>query len=77
VGANIRDFHDGGLGFENVLTAEALTALDFLPRTDFLGAVLQAAHGAVAARSKAVAEERFQIGDEILHGLRAHPLDTG
>jgi len=56
VGANIRDFHDGGLGFENVLTAEALTALDFLPRTDFLGAVLQAAHGAVAARSKAVAE---------------------
>ena len=56
VGANIRDFHDGGLGFENVLTAEALTALDFLPRTDFLGAVLQAAHGAAAARSKAVAE---------------------
>ena len=56
VGANIRDFHDGGLGFENVLTAEALTALDFLPRTDFLGAALQAAHGAAAARSKAVAE---------------------
>jgi hypothetical protein len=36
-GAKIRDFHNGGLGFENVLTAEALTALDFLPRTDFLG----------------------------------------
>lgn len=56
VGAQIRDFHDGGLGFENVLTAEALTALDFLPRTDFLGAVLEAAHGAAAARTKAVAE---------------------
>jgi hypothetical protein len=56
VGAQIRSFHDGGLGLENVLTAEALTALDFLPRTDFLGAVLQAAHGADAARSKAVAE---------------------
>ena len=56
VGCNIRDVRYGGLGLENVLTAEALTALDFLPRTDFLGAVLQAAHGAAAARSRAVAE---------------------
>jgi hypothetical protein len=38
VGCNIRDVRDGGLGLENVLTAEALTPLDFLPRTDFLRA---------------------------------------
>lgn len=32
VGSNIRAYRNGGLGFENVLTAEVLTVLDYLPR---------------------------------------------
>ncbi|GAB2966453.1 hypothetical protein [Saccharothrix stipae] len=49
-GANVRGYRDGGRGRENVLTAEVLTALDFLPRRAFLGAVLDNAHGADRAR---------------------------
>jgi hypothetical protein len=49
-GANVRGYRDGGRGRENVLTAEVLTALDFLPRRAFLGAVLDNAHGADHAR---------------------------
>ena len=55
-GQSIRDYRDGGLGFENVLTAEALQGLDFLPRSSFLAAVIAAAHGAAAARAQLVAE---------------------
>ncbi len=39
-----------------MLTAEVLMALDFLPRTHFLGAVIGAAHGANEARSVVVSE---------------------
>jgi len=46
----------GGRGYENVLTAEVLGALDFLPRTRFLGAVISAAHGADSARQQLIAE---------------------
>lgn len=45
-GSTIRDYRNGGRGFENVLTAEALQALDLLPRAQFLGQVLSRAHGA-------------------------------
>ncbi len=55
-GPTIRNFRDGGRGYENVLTAEALTGLDFLPRNSFLGAVLRAAKGADSARSTFVGE---------------------
>ncbi len=55
-GANLRRYRDGGCGRENVLTAEVLQALDFLPRDAFLGGILRAAHGADAARGIAVAE---------------------
>ena len=44
-GSSIRRYRHGGRGYENVLTAEVLLALDFLPRQAFLGAVLRAAHG--------------------------------
>jgi hypothetical protein len=53
-GKSIRTYRDGGLGNENVLTAEALQGLDFLPRAWFLGAVIAAAHGASAARARLV-----------------------
>lgn len=41
---------------ENVLTAEALQGLDFLPRRSFLGAVVEQAHGAETARSLLASE---------------------
>jgi hypothetical protein len=37
---NARHYRLGGQGYENVLTAEVLQALDFLPRTKFLGRLL-------------------------------------
>jgi hypothetical protein len=39
-------YRGGGRGKENVLTAEVMISLDFLPRTHFLAEVLRAAHGA-------------------------------
>ena len=51
-----KDYRAGGQGRENVLTAEILVGLDFLPREEFLGRILQSAHGANEARSKLAAE---------------------
>lgn len=39
-------YREGGRGRENVLTAEVFQALDFLPRTTFLGRVIESASGA-------------------------------
>lgn len=70
VGSNIRAYRDGGLGFENVLTAEVLTVLDYLPRTAFLGAVIAGATGAVEARRRVVDEiekaELTLLPDELM-----------
>lgn len=55
-GRTIRDYRMGGAGYENVLVAETMIALDFLPRAAFLGAVIAAATGAPATRAKVVAE---------------------
>lgn len=43
-------YRQGGRGFENVLTAEVLAGLDFLPRAHFLGALLRHASGADSVR---------------------------
>lgn len=56
VGATIRDYRNGGRGYENVLTAEAFQGLDFLPRKAFLGNILAAARGAEAARARLISE---------------------
>ncbi|MGH3623460.1 MAG: hypothetical protein ACRDQ5_16960 [Sciscionella sp.] len=53
-GASVRRYRQGGRGLENVLTAEVLMALDCLPRERFLGAVIEAAHGADLARRRLV-----------------------
>ena len=53
---NARGYRGGGRGRENVLITEVFGALDFLPRTAFLGAVLRAAEGAGAAREAFAAE---------------------
>jgi len=50
-GRLITKYRGGGRGFENVLSAEVLQALDFLPRAAFLGSVVEALHdGAATAR---------------------------
>lgn len=43
-GKRVRLYRRGGRGMENVLTAEVLLPLSFLPRTHFLGELLLAAH---------------------------------
>lgn len=49
-GRSVRFYRGGGRGRENVLTAEVMISLDFLPRTHFLAEVLRcAAHGAESA----------------------------
>jgi hypothetical protein len=55
-GEKARNYRAGGQGRENVLTAEVLVGLDFLPRTDFLGAVVRSAHGADDSRLALAAE---------------------
>ncbi len=64
-------YRQGGRGRENVLSAEVMMALDFLPRDRFLGAAIRAATGAEHAR-RALVEEieetelRFLPGDMML-----------
>jgi len=60
---NARHYREGGRGFENVLTAEVFQALDFLPRTAFLGKVVDSASGATPARSVLASQvEQAAIG---------------
>jgi len=61
-------YRHGGRGRENVLSAEVMMALDFLPRDRFLGAAVRAAKGADQARAVLIneieeAELRFLPGD--------------
>jgi hypothetical protein len=67
-----RDYRAGGQGRENVLTAEVLVGLDFLPRAHFLGAVIQAAHGAEEARNKLAAE-----AEDLLMGFLPGDFNLG
>lgn len=55
-GRQVKQYRQGGRGRENVLTAEVLSPLSFLPREAFLGEVLRKAHGAVE-RCSAVAAQ--------------------
>ncbi|MFJ1761421.1 hypothetical protein ACIOD2_13950 [Amycolatopsis sp. NPDC088138] len=55
-GRSVSKYRDGGRGKENVLTAEVLTALDYLPRDAYLANVLRHAHGPSAAAELAAAE---------------------
>lgn len=77
---NASKYRAGGLGRENVLTAEVLQALDFLPRRAFLGSALRNAFGADLARNQVgldVEELIFDVlpGDLVLPKLqvRAQP----
>lgn len=69
---NATKYRDGGLGKENVLTAEVWQALNFLPRDAFLGRVLSGAHGADTARSH-VARDVENLQVDVLPGDLALP----
>jgi hypothetical protein len=55
-GRPVRAYRHGGRGLENVLTAEVLLPLSYLPRSMFLDAVIRAATGAEVTRAPLVAE---------------------
>ena len=67
---NARKYRDGGLGLENVLTAEVFQALDFLPRQAFLAPVLAGASGASLQQVPADIE---RASVDILPGDLTHP----
>jgi len=67
---NARKYRDGGLGLENVITTEVFQALDFLPRRDFLGRVLEGAAGASLAPLQADIERAVV---DVLPGDLTHP----
>jgi len=50
VGKTIKNYREGGRGYENVLTAEVFQSLDFLPRKQFFGEIIKNSHGADATR---------------------------
>ena len=61
-GSKVRGYRAGGRGRENVLTAEVLLPLTYLPRAEFLGEVFRCANGAEAARTRVADElERAEI----------------
>jgi hypothetical protein len=78
-GSSVRAYRDGGRGYENVLTAEALTALDFLPRAAFLGGVVSAAVGADEARGVLASQVEEAsvtlLPDDLLLGSKNTPHD--
>src|SRR5438309_2388389 len=55
-GASVSKYREGGPGLENVLTAEVLQGLDFLPREQFFKAFVDALSGGNAARAKLKAQ---------------------
>ncbi len=65
-GSLITKYRGGGRGFENVLSTEVLQALDFLPRTAFLGSV--ALHDGAAASRQALRDEAEQADFLVLPG---------
>jgi hypothetical protein len=79
-GRSIRRYRDGGLGDENVLTAEVLQGLDLLPRRHFFGPVVAAAHGAPAARARLVQEAEEArltvLPREVAFGLGEDPEES-
>lgn len=64
---NARTYRDGGRGRENVLTTEVFQALDFLPRSEFLGRVIGSAEGALETR-RVIASQIEEAVIELLPG---------
>jgi len=63
-GSGVKRYRQGGRGYENVLTTEALQGLDFLPRSHFLGAVIESFQGnadATTLLKSQVEEAQFSL----------------
>lgn len=65
---NARRYRGGGRGFENVLTAEVLQVLEFLPREAFLGRILRSASSEAAAAIAAMRQEVEAVTFSVLPG---------
>ena len=65
---NARTYRGGGLGRENVLTAEVFSALDFLPREAFLGEIIRQTHSGYSTTKDAVANESENATVTVLPG---------
>jgi len=65
---NARRYRRGGQGQENVLTVEVFQALDFLPRTEFLGRIISSAQGGSRATLKLLAEQVEELTFSLLPG---------
>jgi hypothetical protein len=75
-GKTVNKYRDGGKGLENVLSAEVLQLLDFLPRTEFLGEIFKFLHSASDAVVKHLIEEIEEVGMNLFPGnyyLKANP----
>ena len=66
-GSNLAEhYRNGGLGIENVLAAEVLQGLDFLPRQHFLGAVISELSGHILPVREKLMTEIEQISISLL-----------
>src|SRR5687768_9343909 len=65
---NATHYREGGRGFENVLTAEVFQALDFLPRTSFLGRIIQTMEGGSPETLNLLAEQVEEACFSLLPG---------
>lgn len=65
---NARKYRHGGPGLENVLTAEVFQALDFLPRTEFLGRIIRSAECGSRAALEITAQEVEDLTLNLLQG---------
>lgn len=65
---NARKYRGGGEGKENVLTAEVFQALDFLPRTAFLGAVLDVAERRGCSATTSLSDSVESMTFDVLPG---------
>ena len=72
---NARKYRGGGHHLENVLTAEAFSTLDLLPRAWFLGTVMAAATGAAEARAVVISQVESTVVDVLPGDLKPHWLD--
>ncbi|MFK5634257.1 hypothetical protein [Ornithinimicrobium sp. LYQ103] len=65
---NARKYRGGGIGKENVLTAEVFQLLDLLPRSHFLGPVLDDAQGVVGGHGSALGTDPEALSVSVLPG---------
>lgn len=67
-GSTVKRYREGGIGFENVLTTETFQGLDFLPRKQFLGEVINQLNGGSEKTKQRLVNEIEDAGLEILPG---------